>query len=81
MSIATGGYYIPHAAKWPIVGSISLFTLFLGLASWLNGSDTGKMMFFAGCIALIIMMFGWFGTVIRESESGTYNPQVDNHSA
>ena len=26
---------------------------------------------------LIYMLFGWFGTVIRESEAGLYNKQVD----
>ncbi len=76
MSTATG-YYIPHAARWPIVGSVALFILFMGLGAWLNGSESGKMVFFAGVIILIVMMFGWFGTVIKESESGTYNPQVD----
>ncbi len=77
MSAATGGYYIPHEAKWPIVGSIALFILFMGLGSWLNGSDVGKMVFFAGVALLVFMMFGWFGVVIKESETGTYNPQVD----
>jgi cytochrome c oxidase subunit 3 len=76
MSTATG-YYIPHAARWPIVGSIALFILFMGLAAWFNGSDAGKMTFFFGLAILIVMMFGWFGTVIKESESGAYNPQVD----
>ena len=32
---------------------------------------------FFGAIVLLVMLFGWFGTVIRESESGTYNQQVD----
>lgn len=31
----------------------------------------------AGGAILLIMLFGWFGTVIRESESGLYNDQVD----
>jgi len=26
---------------------------------------------------LVYMMFGWFGTVIRESEGGSFNKQVD----
>jgi cytochrome c oxidase subunit 3 len=30
-----------------------------------------------GMLIILTMMFGWFGTVIRESESGTYNHQVD----
>jgi cytochrome c oxidase subunit 3 len=31
----------------------------------------------AGAVVLLIMLFGWFGTVIRESEAGKYNDQVD----
>ncbi len=32
---------------------------------------------YTGFAVLAFMMFGWFGTVIRESESGVYNEQVD----
>jgi len=76
MSAATG-YYIPHEAKWPIVGSIGLFTFFMGFGTWLNGGALGKEMLIAGSIIIVVMMFGWFGTVIKESESGAYNAQVD----
>jgi cytochrome c oxidase subunit 3 len=30
-----------------------------------------------GALVVVVMMVGWFGTVIRESESGNYNDQVD----
>ena len=30
-----------------------------------------------GAVVVIVMCFGWFGTVIRESEAGKYNTQVD----
>ena len=29
-------YYIPHGTQWPIIGSVALFCLMLGLASILN---------------------------------------------
>ena len=29
-------YYIPHGSKWPIVGSVSLFTMMLGAAALLT---------------------------------------------
>lgn len=65
-------YYIPHDAKWPIVGSIGL-TLFLGgFAGLLNGSTTASNIMIVGFLVLVYMMFGWFGEVIDESESGTY---------
>ncbi len=74
MSSATD-YYIPHEAKWPIVGSIALFLFFLGFASMLNGGNWIVMA--VGAALLVFMMVRWFGDVIRESESGTYSPQVD----
>ena len=74
---ATAGYYIPHNARWPIVGSVGLFVFFMGFAAWLNGRPLGKEMFITGAVILVVMMFGWFGTVIKESEAGTYNSQVD----
>lgn len=77
MSEAQGGYYVPHGTHWPIIGSIGLTTLVVGFANYLNGSGTGSAMMLVGLAITLFMMFGWFGTVIRESESGTYNDQVD----
>ncbi|MGD8672921.1 MAG: cytochrome c oxidase subunit 3 [Thiogranum sp.] len=77
MSEAHGGYYVPHGTHWPIVGSIGLTTLLVGVANFLNGSSVGTTMMVVGLGIVFFMMFGWFGQVIRESESGTYNDQVD----
>ncbi len=77
MSEAHGGYYVPHGANWPIVGSIGLTTMLVGLANYLNGSSVGFTMMLVGLGIVLFMMFGWFGTVIGESESGMYNDQVD----
>ena len=47
---AHGGdkYYIPHGSKWPIVGSVALFTTMVGVSSWLNGVHVGPWVFYAG---------------------------------
>jgi len=71
------GYYVPHGSHWPIVGSVGLTTLLAGFASWLNGASSGQMVMIFGVVVTLIMIFGWFGTVIRESESGLYDAQVD----
>lgn len=70
-------YYVPHGTKWPILGSVALFLLVGGAAIWLNGTHSGLYGMLAGFGCLLIMLFGWFGTVISESVSGYYNPQVD----
>jgi hypothetical protein len=70
-------YYVPHGSHWPIVGSIGLFTTLSSAALWLEDVSFGRYLFPVGICIILFMMFGWFGTVIRESESGTYNAQVD----
>jgi cytochrome c oxidase subunit 3 len=67
-------YYLPEPSHWPLVGSIGLFTTTLGFA--LNPNHPTILMYI-GLAIIAFMMFGWFGTVIRESESGKYNAQVD----
>ncbi len=72
-----GGYYIPHGTHWPIVGSIGLFIMLLGVSLLLNDVGIGPVLLFIGMGILIVMMFGWFGVVIKESRAGMYNQQVD----
>ncbi len=78
MSETQNSYYLPGPSHWPITGSIGLFAIFIGAAVWLNGSGAGPFVMFGGLALFIFMLFGWFGTVIRESESGKYNDQVDD---
>jgi cytochrome c oxidase subunit 3 len=77
MSQAQDSYYVPHGSHWPIVGSIGLLFLMLGVSTWLNGADSGFWVMMLGVAIMIVMLTGWFGTVINESEGGLYNEQVD----
>ena len=72
-------YYLPEPSYWPLVGSLGLFVTTFGFASALSADGTvGNLtMMYIGLAIIAVMMFGWFGTVIRESESGMYNAQVD----
>jgi cytochrome c oxidase subunit III len=77
---ATGtqpAYYIPQPSHWPILGSIALFLMAIGAASWFNGYAMGPWFVLAGFCVLLFMLFGWFGTVIGESESRVYSRKVD----
>ncbi|HSS64656.1 MAG TPA: cytochrome c oxidase subunit 3 [Gammaproteobacteria bacterium] len=78
MVAAQDAYFLPHGTKWPILGSIGLFLLLAGFALKLNGSSIGGMTMIIGVLVVAAMMFLWFGQVIGESESGTYNKQVDH---
>lgn len=78
MAQTQGAYYVPHGSHWPIVGSFGLLGTVGGAALWLNEADAvGKPIMAIGVALLLFMMFGWFGTVIRESVGGLYNKQVD----
>ena len=70
-------YFVPHSSRWPLLGSVALFVLMVGLASWFNEADWGMWTFFVGAAGMIAVLFGWFGDVIRESIAGHYNRQVD----
>jgi cytochrome c oxidase subunit 3 len=70
-------YYVPHGTKWPIVGSLGMITMLASAAFWVNDYAVAPWTFLLGVFILIFMLFGWFGQVIRESETGMFNAQVD----
>ena len=77
MKHATAGYYIPHASYWPILGAVGLATLLVGFARFLTGAAGGPPLMGAGVALTVVMLFGWFGTVVNEGLAGNYNAQVD----
>ncbi|MDX5445616.1 MAG: cytochrome c oxidase subunit 3 [Zoogloeaceae bacterium] len=77
MNQALEKYFVPEPSKFPIYGSIALLLFGTGAVSWLNKISAGPVLFFLGIAILIYMLFGWFGTVVRESQSGKYSRQVD----
>jgi len=77
MTTDTTRYYLPAPSHWPIVGSTALFLLALGAVLSFNEVGAGWYVLAAGFAVLFYMLVGWFGTVIRESEGGLFNSQVD----
>ncbi len=76
MSHAEEKYYVPDGSHWPVVGSVGLLVLMVGVSAWLNGAGTGLWVMLAGFAIVAFMLVGWFGEVISESEGGRYNAQV-----
>ncbi len=70
-------YFVPQPSHWPVVGSVALLLMGMGAAFWFNSVAAGPWMVLAGFCVLLVMMFGWFGKVIGESESRQYNKKVD----
>lgn len=81
----TPRYYVPHSSPWPIIGSTALFLTAVGAGNFVHQSTEkvaaegsyGEYIFFFGLAAITFMMFGWFGTVIRESLKGMVSSQLD----
>lgn len=70
-------YFIPHSSRWPIIGSISLFLLLVGLINIVHANWFGHYLVAFGALLLIYMLFGWFGIVIDESRHGLHSHQMD----
>jgi cytochrome c oxidase subunit 3 len=73
----SNSYYLPSPSYFPLLGSVGLFLLLGGLALVINGHGVGTYSSLTGLLVFVVMLFGWFGTVIGESERGAYNDQVD----
>ncbi len=69
-------YFVPAPSKYPIIGALALLLFGAGAALWLNRAPSGPWLFFGGVAVLVYMLFGWFGQVVRESESGLYGRRV-----
>jgi cytochrome c oxidase subunit 3 len=72
-----GKYYVPHGSPWPIFGSVSLFVLMAGAALTLEDAGAGPGVLVIGLLLLFALFFGWFRTLIKESEAGAFNLDVD----
>ena len=70
-------YYVPEKSHWPLVGSIGLFITVYSAVLILHGHSLGHYSIFLGIAVLLVMMYGWFSTVIREGQQGHYSALTD----
>lgn len=71
-------YYVPADSPHPVRASISLLLALVGAALWINNYMVGHWVFLLGILSLFVVLFGWFGDAIRESEDGLNSKRVDN---
>jgi cytochrome c oxidase subunit 3 len=64
------GYYLPSPSSWPVKASIALICIMSGAANWLHDESVGPYLFGFGFLMMIYIIYGWFGTVIRENREG-----------
>src|SRR5215204_7179421 len=74
-------YHLVDPSPWPIIGSISAFTMAIGLvltmkSLQLGGLRIGPYVFGAGVLGVLYTMLNWWRTVIREATYEGYHTRV-----
>ena len=70
-------YHLVPTSPWPLIGSISAFTMAVGAIMWMKDlSAFGRYVFFAGFIGVLYTMFMWWSDVIKEAQHGDHTRVV-----
>jgi cytochrome c oxidase subunit III len=70
-------YYVPGPSSFPLMGSLAMLFFGVGASGWVNDAAWGKYVFLMGVALLIMNLINWFGSSIKESESGLYSKRID----
>ena len=70
-------YFVPGPSRWPVLAGASLLLTMAGASAWVNGVSWGPVANIAGIIALLVVLYNWFGDAIAEAEGGLYNNRID----
>ncbi|MGE4125654.1 MAG: cytochrome c oxidase subunit 3 [Pusillimonas sp.] len=80
-SVTTGKapyYYVPADSAHPVRASIALLIILISASLWINSFSFAPYLFAAGILMLFVVLWGWFGDAIRESEAGLNSQRVDH---
>jgi cytochrome c oxidase subunit 3 len=76
-----GHYFVPNPSIYPAILSTGILVLAAGFIFNVNeavpGHTAGIWMMLAGFLAILYVLFGWFGKIVGESESGMYKKWED----
>ncbi len=70
-------YFVPGPSRWPLLAGISMLVTMLGASAWVNDAAWGRIVCLVGIVAMLAVLFRWFGEAIRESEGGLYSQRID----
>ena len=71
-------YYVPADSAHPVRASVALLIVLIGASLWINSFSMGPWMVGVGLLMLFVVLWGWFGDAIRESEAGLNSQRVDH---
>jgi cytochrome c oxidase subunit 3 len=77
MSTEAHHYYVPNPSPYPFIMSTGLLLMTSGFIFNINHYAPGVWMMLLGLLCILYVLFGWFGKVIDESESGKYQKWED----
>jgi cytochrome c oxidase subunit III len=70
-------YFVPGPSKWPVLAGMSMLLTMAGASAWVNDIAWGQYVNILGIIGTLVVLYGWFGDAIKESEGGQYSARVD----
>lgn len=74
-------YHLVDASPWPLIGALSAFLLAAGAVCLMkglefHGAKLGPYIFGAGILGVLMTMFFWWSSVVREAEHGGFHTTV-----
>ncbi len=70
-------YYVPADSPHPVRASFALLVVMLGASAWVNNIAIGKWAVLVGILALLVVLWKWFGDAIHEEEIGLNSKRID----
>ena len=70
-------YFIPNPSQWPVLAGLSMLITMAGASAWVNGIAWGQPVNLLGIVAMLAVLYFWFGQAISESEGGLYSARID----
>ena len=71
-------YYVPPDSVHPIRASVCMLVTLMGAALWVNSYAVGPWLCLVGILSMFVVLYGWFGDAIRESEGGMNSQRIDH---
>ena len=80
-------YHLVNPSPWPVVGSVFVFLMAVGLIVWMRSLGggagvfglRGPTVFAVGAAGVLFVLFMWWRDVIREAHGGDHTPIVQLH--
>ena len=70
-------YFVPGPSRWPVLAGASLLLTMAGASAWVNDVSWGPVASILGILAVLVVLYKWFGDAIAESEGGLYSNRID----